>query len=86
MAGYFAGKSRKFQETRRAFLKSAGAAASALALPGLVSHAHAEPVLTEDGYYRESWFIDTFLEFADDLEAARKNGHPLQCVSEPVEL
>jgi thioredoxin-related protein len=34
-------------------------------------------MLTEDGYYRETWFIDTFLELPDDLEAARKNGKRL---------
>ena len=34
----------------------------------------AEPVMTEDGYYRESWFVETFLELPDDFEAARKNG------------
>ena len=32
-----------------------------------------EPVMTEDGYYRESWFVETFLELPDDFEAARKN-------------
>jgi thioredoxin-related protein len=56
-------------QLRRSFLLSAGA----LALAG-VPRAEAAPVLTEDGYYREDWFIETFLELADDLEAARKRG------------
>jgi thioredoxin-related protein len=72
-----AGNSGKFAESRRAFLIGASASASALALPGLVTSAKAEPVLTEDGYYRESWFIETFLELPDDFEAARKNGKRL---------
>jgi thioredoxin-related protein len=32
--------------------------------------AHAEAVLTEDGIYREPWFLESFLELADDLAAA----------------
>lgn len=47
--------------------------AGALALAG-VPRARATPMMTEDGYYREDWFIETFLELADDLEAARKRG------------
>jgi thioredoxin-related protein len=54
---------------RRHFLQ--GAAALALVGP---SRALAEPVLTEDGYYKEPWFIDSFLELADDLETANKHG------------
>ena len=56
-------------QSRRSFLLSAGA----LALAG-ASRADAAPVLTEDGTYREDWFIETFLELADDLDAARKRG------------
>lgn len=56
-------------QTRRSFLASAGALAFAGA-----SRAAAAPVLTEDGYYREDWFIETFLELADDHDAARKRG------------
>jgi len=32
--------------------------------------ARAEAVLTEDGIYREPWFLESFLELADDLAAA----------------
>src|ERR1044072_4599103 len=34
----------------------------------------AEPLLTEDGFYREPWFIESFLELADDLQNAAKSG------------
>lgn len=70
----------KLPESRRGFLLGAGASAGALAVLGLaggVLPAHAEPVLTDDGYYRETWFIDTFLELSDDFQAARKDGKHL---------
>ena len=38
------------------------------------ARARAEAVLTEDGLYRELWFIDSFLEIGDDLEQAGKRG------------
>jgi thioredoxin-related protein len=65
---------------RRELLLGATASLGALALPGAVGGivpARAEPVLTDDGYYRESWFIDSFLELPDDFAAARKNGKQL---------
>ena len=46
------------------------AAVSALAL----SPAGAEPILTDDGLYKEPWFLESFLELPDDLEDARKAG------------
>src|SRR5207342_3764047 len=54
---------------RREFL--AGLAAGGLCL----SHAlaRAEAVLTEEGFYREPWFLESFLELADDLAAAAEN-------------
>jgi thioredoxin-related protein len=33
-----------------------------------------EPVLTEDGLWHQPWFIESFLELADDLQAATGNG------------
>lgn len=36
--------------------------------------ARAEPVLTDDGLYKEPWFLESFLEIADDLEGAAKEG------------
>jgi thioredoxin-related protein len=57
--------------SRRSVL--AGSAWGALAL-GLGTEAPAEAVLTEDGLYRQPWFLDSLLELADDLEdAARKS-------------
>ena len=54
--------------TRRDVLLGAGAV-----VLGAFSAA-AEPILTEDGFYREPWFIDSLLELADDLDAARQHG------------
>ena len=34
----------------------------------------AEPMLTDDGLYKEPWFLESFLELADDLEGAHKEG------------
>lgn len=46
------------------------AALGGLALTGRVGAA--TPVLGDDGLYHQPWFVDSFLELADDLEAARK--------------
>jgi len=55
---------------RRNFLAGA-AALAALA----VSRASAEgPILTDDGLYKEPWFLESFLDLTDDLEGARKEG------------
>jgi thioredoxin-related protein len=38
-------------------------------------HARADgPILTDDGLYKEAWFLESFLDLADDLEGARKEG------------
>ncbi len=48
-------------------------AASFAALLG--SRAHAEPpILTDDGLYKQPWFLESFLDLPDDLETARKEG------------
>jgi thioredoxin-related protein len=39
-----------------------------------VSPSRAKPVLTDDGYYTEPWFIESFLELADDHAAAKAKG------------
>jgi thioredoxin-related protein len=40
-----------------------------------VSRVRAEqPILTDDGLYKQPWFLESFLDLADDLEAARKDG------------
>jgi thioredoxin-related protein len=33
-----------------------------------------QPILTDDGLYKQSWFLESFLDVADDLEAANKAG------------
>ncbi|MGH6666010.1 MAG: SoxW family protein [Pseudolabrys sp.] len=57
--------------TRRNLL--IGAASLALAGASL-GRARAEPILTDDGLYKEPWFLESFLELADDLEGAHKQG------------
>ena len=55
--------------TRRGLILGAGAG---ILLGG---RARSEtPILTEDGLYRQPWFLESFLELADDLEDARKQG------------
>jgi thioredoxin-related protein len=56
-----------------------GAAAFAALPPAAAS---AEAVLTDDGLYRQPWFLDTFLEFADDLDAAAAKGKRLALIWE----
>src|SRR3954464_3298536 len=56
--------------TRRYLL--AGSAALAAGL--LEVRARAEPVLTEDGLYRQPWFLDSFLELPEDLQGAANMG------------
>ncbi len=57
--------------TRRRLLL--GAAATIML--GATEHASAEgPILTDDGLYKEPWFLESFLDLADDLEDARKAG------------
>lgn len=55
--------------TRRSVLIG-GAATGMTALTG----ANAEPILTDDGLYKEPWFLESFLDLADDLEGAGKDG------------
>lgn len=49
------------------------ATAALLPLPAAV-RASDEPVLTEDGLWHQSWFLESFLELGDDLKAAAGNG------------
>lgn len=64
--------------SRRALLT--GSAASGLCL--LHAGAHAEAILTEDGFYREPWFLESFLELADDLAAAHEKNKRLAIIWE----
>src|SRR5882762_7227275 len=45
--------------------------AAALSAAGLAG-ARAEPILTEDGLYKQPWFLESFLELGDDLNGAAK--------------
>jgi thioredoxin-related protein len=60
--------------SRRAFV--AGAAGGGLVLR-LGGPALAQAVLTDDGLYRQPWFLESFLELADDLAAAAEKGKRL---------
>lgn len=33
-----------------------------------------QPILTDDGLYKQPWFLESFLDLAEDLEGARKEG------------
>src|SRR6478735_6032794 len=57
--------------TRRDVIMGGAALAGASLLGG---RARAEAVLTEDGLYRQPWFIESLLELADDLDGAAKAG------------
>jgi thioredoxin-related protein len=63
--------------TRRQFLVGS---AAALAL-GRSARAEA-PILTEDGLYRQPWYLDSLLDLTDDLDAAAKAGKRLAVVWE----
>ena len=47
--------------------------ASAVGLLTLRARAE-QPILTDDGLYKQPWFLESFLDLADDLEGARKEG------------
>jgi thioredoxin-related protein len=50
-----------------------GAGATLLTAASGVARA-GEPILSDDGLYREPWFIESFLEIGDDLDQAAKRG------------
>jgi thioredoxin-related protein len=50
-----------------------GAIAGLTAL-GLAGSARAAAVLTDDGLYRQPWFLESFLELSDDLQGAANAG------------
>lgn len=54
---------------RREFLIGVGV----LALTSATSRAD-DPILTDDGLYKQPWFVESFLDLAEDLESARKQG------------
>jgi thioredoxin-related protein len=48
-------------------------AASLVTLMTLRARAE-QPILTDDGLYKQRWFLESFLDLGDDLEGARKEG------------
>ena len=54
--------------SRRSLLTGSAASGFCLSHGG----AHAEAILTDDGLYRQPWFLESFLELADDLAAANE--------------
>ena len=56
--------------TRRSLI--AGSAALGASL--IARRARAAAVLTDDGLYRQPWFLESFLELADDLQGATNAG------------
>jgi thioredoxin-related protein len=56
--------------TRRNLLLSA-AGIGAMALTAARAE---EPILTDDGLYKQPWFLESFLDLPDDLEGAHKQG------------
>ena len=60
--------------SRRAFV--AGAAGGGLVLR-LGGPALAQAILTDDGLYRQPWFLESFLELAEDLDSAAEKGKRL---------
>jgi len=56
--------------SRRLFLTGTAAALATSASGAAL----AEAVMTEDGLYRQPWFLDSFLELADDLDTAAHKG------------
>jgi thioredoxin-related protein len=59
-----------WKPTRRGLIAGSAALAASLAAP----RARAEAMLTDDGLYRQPWFLESFLELADDLDSATKSG------------
>lgn len=58
---------------RRDLLIGTGAVLAASATAAASARADA-PILTDDGLYKQPWFVESLLELADDLEAARTAG------------
>ncbi len=55
--------------TRRSLM-----AGAALAVSSAPWQARAQAVLTDDGLYRQPWFVDSLLDLGDDIDTARAAG------------
>ena len=62
--------------SRRVLLMAAGSFALA------TGPARAAAIMTDDGFYREDWFLDSFLELADDLKSTAAAGKQLAVIWE----
>lgn len=60
--------SKSMRFTRRTLL------AGAASLAALGAARADEPILTDDGLYKQPWFLESFLDLSDDLEGAAKEG------------
>lgn len=63
-------KGMSFPITRRNLLVGTAAASVLGPLPAWGE----EPILTDDGLYKQPWFLESFLDLPDDLEGAAKEG------------
>jgi thioredoxin-related protein len=60
----------RFALTRRSLLAGAALAGMASIAPARAD----DPILTDDGLHKQPWFLESFLDLADDLDAAAKEG------------
>jgi len=60
----------RFALTRRTLLAGAALAGMASIAPARAD----DPILTDDGLHKQPWFLESFLDLADDLDAAAKEG------------
>jgi thioredoxin-related protein len=60
--------------TRRQAIALTAAGAGLLIRPRPTLAAGDEPVLTEDGLWHQTWFLESFLELGDDLQSASDAG------------
>jgi len=63
--------SKGMKITRRWLLAGAASFGTSLAAVGARAQ---EPMLTDDGLYKQSWFLESFLDLSDDLDGAAKEG------------
>lgn len=68
--------------TRRSFLCTAAASGLSPALPVLAQDkpAVSKPVLGDDGMYNFDWYLESFLDLAEDITAAKEKGRRLALV------
>jgi thioredoxin-related protein len=64
--------SKSMTFTRRTLL--AGAASVGASLAAVAAAPAEQPILTDDGLYKQPWFLESFLDLGDDLEGAAKEG------------